>query len=41
MHRRILFALMFALMLAGCGQKGDLYLPPDEAANGDPQDEQD
>ena len=25
---RVLIALMFsALMLAGCGQKGDLYLP--------------
>lgn len=28
MTRALLTALLGALLLAGCGQKGDLYLPP-------------
>jgi predicted small lipoprotein YifL len=30
--RRLLPALALGLVLAGCGQKGPLYLPGDEAA---------
>ncbi|QFU03301.1 hypothetical protein FIU83_16845 [Halomonas sp. THAF5a] len=32
MGRLLPAALMLALALAGCGQKGPLYLPGDEAA---------
>lgn len=32
---RILLILLPALIVSGCGQKGDLYLPDDEAAGAD------
>lgn len=34
MSRAPLFILVSALLLAGCGQKGPLYLPTGEAAAG-------
>ena len=32
---RLLLVLLPALIFSGCGQKGDLYLPDDEAAGAD------
>ena len=32
---RVLLILLPALIFSGCGQKGDLYLPDDEAAGAD------
>ncbi|MCJ8170541.1 LPS translocon maturation chaperone LptM [Atopomonas sediminilitoris] len=32
MKRLPLLAVIFAVLLAGCGQKGPLYLPDDEKA---------
>lgn len=39
--RRMVFALMLALMTVSCGLKGDLYLPEEQAATQAPAPESD